>query len=422
MHTIALTDLPAKECHRESFRDESFRVLSRSGLHPTERALLKHLSAQAPGDILIAGNRTGALGLILATENPGVNITQHVFDIHHAKALQRTLAANDEGARILVECTPFMPELPTTRLALLQATARDTPAELILDQLEDLNAKLPPGATCLVAYDGKPDWLRKQMKEIFGQVKATPVSADVTLFTSTVKAPGLLPESRLARTLALPKCTGTLEPEREGERPCEPLSPAADAFVKSATRRNFSATFDASLPGETPLQLTTLPGVFAHRRADEGGLALAEVASRTLEPGARVFDMGCGCGLVGLLLARHAPAESILCADSHARAIYCTEQNARANALTNVKTLLTDAPTLEAQFTLFVGNPPYYSDYKIAELFIRAAHQALAPGGTAFIVAKNHRWHEAFMQDLFGNTEVIKRRGYGVVRSLREPK
>jgi 16S rRNA (guanine1207-N2)-methyltransferase len=337
------------------------------------------LQAAALGDILIVGNRSGVQGLILSAENPTACIVQHVSDIHHAKALQRTLAAHD-SARIRVECTPFLPEVSTTRLALLQATSHDTPAELTLDQLEDLRVKLPAGATCLVAYDGKPDWLRKQMKEIFGQVTATPATDDVTLFRTVIPAATATP------------------------------------FV----RRHFAATFAASLAGDPPLQLTTLPGVFAHRRADEGGVALAEVAARTLEPGARVFDLGCGCGLVGLLLARHTPGIAVLCADSHARAIHCTAANAAANQLGGVETLLTDAPALEKPCTLFVGNPPYYANYQIAELFIRTAYQSLAPGGAAFLVAKNHRWHEAFMRDLFGNAEIIKRRGYGVIRSVRD--
>ncbi len=397
MQTIALSDLPAKQCHREEFRSGTFRVLSRSGLHPTERVLLENLPAQVPGEILIAGNRSGVMGLVLATENPGANVVQHVFDIHHAKALQRTLASHDVS-RVRVECTPFLPELSGTRLALLQSTSRDTPAELLLDQLEELRAGLPDGATCLVAYDGKPDWLRKQMKQIFGQVTAIPAVREVTLFRST-----------LVRTASDRAAPGADQPPG--------TCPGPHLFA----RRNFSATFNASLPGDPPLQLSTLPGVFAHRRADEGGLALAEVAARMIEPGARVFDMGCGCGLVGLLLARHAPPAMLLCADSHARAIHCTERNAQANGLAHVQTLLTDSPAPDVPFDVFVGNPPYYSDYRIAELFIRAAHQALAPGGTAFIVAKSHRWHEGFMMELFGNAEVIKRRGYGVVKSVRRP-
>ncbi|MEI6211319.1 MAG: methyltransferase [bacterium] len=382
MQTIALSDLPAKQCCREDFRGGAFRVHSRSGLHPTERVLLENLPPALAGDVLVTGNRSGVLGLVLSTVYPDAHVVQHVVDIHHAKALQRTLAAHDD-ARIRVECSACLPEMSSTRLAVMQATSRDTPAELILDQLEDLRVNLPDSASCLVAYDGKPDWLRKQMKQIFGQVAAIPATDGVTLFR------------------------------------VHPRAPAGTGAPRPFVRRDFSATFAASLPGDPPLQLTTLPGVFAHRRADEGGLALAEVAARALEPGARVLDLGCGCGLVGLLLARHGAVESVLCADSHARAIACTERNAAANALTGVRTLLTDNPALDAQFTVFVGNPPYYSDHQIAAIFIRAAYQSLVPGGSAFLVAKSYRWHEAFLRELFGNAEVTLRRGYGVVRSVR---
>lgn len=389
MQTINLTDLPPKQCHRDSFRDGAICVLSRSGLHPTERALIRALPSRATGHALVVGNRTGALGLILAADNPDGTIVQHVFDVHHARAIERTLATTP-CPRVTVVCTPSMPAEPAPALAVVQITSRDTPQELVLDQLEDLQAVVPAGTTCLVAYDGKPDWLRKQMKTIFGRVSASPEAEGVTLYRA-IKQP--------APTTGATTCTGHL--------------PTA------ADRRNFAATFPASLPGDTPIHLTTRPGVFAHRRPDEGGLALAEVAARELQPGARVLDMGCGCGLAALLLAQHAPLADVLAVDSHARAVACTEENARANGLTHVRTLLSDAGVSETGFTVFVGNPPYYSDFQIAELFVRTAHAALAPGGIAYVVAKNHRWHEAFMQELFGNAACIPRRGYGVIKSVR---
>jgi 16S rRNA (guanine1207-N2)-methyltransferase len=388
MPTIALTDLPASECVRETFRNDTFRILSRSGLHPTERALIEALPTDVSGGILIAGNRTGATGLVLASENPRSAVAQHVYDIHHARPIHRAVSANAPD-RIAVVCSPFLPEFPGAALAVVQATSHDTPAELILDQLEDLRAKLPAGTPCLIAYDGKPDWLRKQVHEIFGPVSASPAGKNVTLYR--------------ART------PPTTPPASAGLAPARPIPRA----------RDFSATFPASLAGDPPLQLTTLPGVFAHRRPDEGGLALAEVASRDLTPDARVLDLGCGCGLVGLLLARHVPAETVLCADSSARAVHVTAANARANGLTCVRTLLTDETPQENNFTLFAGNPPYYADFQIAESFIRSAHQCLRPGGLAFIVAKNHRWHAGFMREIFGAVEVVKRRGYGVLKSVR---
>lgn len=376
MTTFTLTDLPPRLCRRETFRAQAFRVVSRSGLHPTEIALIQALPPQVAGDVLITGNRTGAVGLIAAALYPQQRVVQHALDLHHARALERALAANG-GAAIRTACTPFLPADGMPDLALMQATSHDTPAELILDQLEDLHARLRAEGHTLVAYDGKPDWLRKQMKRVFGTVHATPVAAGVTLFRATRRA-------------------------------SDPHN-----------RRDFSAAFEASVPGGAPCPFTTLPGVFAHRRPDEGGLALAEVASRGLPSDARILDLGCGCGLAGILLARQAPGAQVLCVDSSARAIYCTERNARANGLDHVQTRLSDTGTDETGFTLFIGNPPYFADFKIAELFIRTAYRALAPGGTAYVVAKSFRWHENLMRGLFGHAETIHRRGYGVVKATK---
>lgn len=376
MNTFSLTDLPPRASHRETFRKGAFSVLSRSGLHPTERLLIEALpTVPVSGAMLVMGNRTGALGLILAAEHPGVPVAQHVLDMHHARALQRTCAANPCPA-VSVVCTPTLPESPAPTFAVLQLTARDMPAELVLDQIEDLHDRLAHGGTCLIAYDGKADWLRKQLTLVFGSIKAMPAREGVTVFHGVKRRP---------------------QPDR----------------------RVFAATFPASLPGDPPLTLTTQPGVFAHRRPDEGGLALAEVAARDLQPGARVLDLGCGCGLVGILLARHAAVTDVLAVDANARAVQCTARNATANGITNLRTLLTDAGTDETGFALFVGNPPYFSDFKIAELFIRNAHVALVPGGLAFVVAKSHRQVGELMTSVFGNVEVLARRGYGVLKSVR---
>ena len=409
MHTINLTDLPARQCCCEEFGG-ACRVLSRSGLHPTERALIAALPPRFAGHALIVGNRTGALGLLLAAGNPAATVTQHAVDLHHVKSIQRALTAN-RGVRIDVVCSPFLPDAPAADLAFVQATSADTPAELLLDQLEDLHARLRAGATCHVAYDGKPDWLRKQMRQIFGSVSAIPATEGVTLFRAA-KATPPLPEAAASRAGGTRSRASAVTQERD---PPEKVSRAP----REDRRRSFAATFPASLPGDAALAFTTLPGVFAHRRADEGGLALAEVAARGLQPGARVLDMGCGCGLVGILLARHAAVAEVLAVDSNARAVHCTAQNAAANGVANLRTLLTDTGVEEGGFALFAGNPPYYSDFRIADLFLRTAHAALVPGGLAFVVAKNHRQLTARMQEVFGNAEVIPRRGYGVVKSVR---
>ena len=49
------------------------------------------------------------------------------------------------------------------------------------------------------------------------------------------------------------------------------------------------------------LRLETAAGVFSPRRADRGTLAMLSAVE--FAPGMKVLDLGCGCGLVGVLAA-----------------------------------------------------------------------------------------------------------------------
>ena len=46
-------------------------------------------------------------------------------------------------------------------------------------------------------------------------------------------------------------------------------------------------------------------------------------------------------------------------------------------------------PETDGTFDVFAGNPPYYSDYRIAEVFLDTARRALKPGGVCYTVCKN---------------------------------
>ena len=143
--------------------------------------------------------------------------------------------------------------------------------------------------------------------------------------------------------------------------------------------RSFKAEWPASVPGGEKLLFTSYPGCFCHRRLDEGGLALAEVASRDVlnteaqrhrEEGLRLLDMGCGCGLVGFLIANRISSliphpSSLVLVDSHARAVEAATENAAKFGIP-AEVILSDSGTpsrMDGTFDVFVGNPPYYSDY-----------------------------------------------------------
>ncbi len=391
---LTITDLPAGESSTEALLDGQFEVRSRSGLHPTELALAAVASRfQSTGLQLVSGNRTGVLPMVLATLSPAARITTHDFDVHHVRAVARNLKANGFGdltgpeglprqpfctptSPIALACTAHLPITDCTRVW-LQAASGCMATELLLDWLEEVHAALTADGVCLVAVDGPIAWTQNQLKRLFGPVSVLPPVAG-------------------ARVLVARK---TLPLRRQ---------------------RNFEATFPATLPGGTALTLTTIPGVFAHRRPDAGGLALAEVAARMIKPGDRLLDLGCGCGLVGLTLARHTPLQRAVLVDSDARAFACTQANAIANNCEPCEVVLSDAGVPRGEgFTLVVGNPPYYSDYSISERFIRTAADVLLPGGSVLIVARSAARHAELMTQYIGPARIERRRGYHVVIAQR---
>ena len=411
--TISITDEPQGRSKKECFDGNSVTVLSRSGLHPVERVALERFrgALPSPRELLVAGNRTGVTAMFARRLFPECRVTCHAFDLHHLRAIARNLAANgyptrfvaDDGVKVFdasdleqgeedgavrLACTAYLPRAGETAgydAAVLLYTPGLTTAELLLDQLEDIHARLAPGGRLLLVAETPQDAVLKQLKAMY---------ARLTLLVSASK-----------RTPLCVLC------EKRGEL---------------AKPRDFSASFSASVPGQdAPVTLVSLPGVFCHRRADAGGLALAEVATDLLKnqgAGSHVnnlLDMGCGCGLVGLLIAKNVPAGHIAFLDSHARALEAAKRNAAALGFANVSFTLSDNGAPQRGYDLFVGNPPYYSEYRIADIFLEGARGALRRGGACLTVAKAATALARRQEELFGNVLSIPRRGYTVLKSLR---
>ena len=216
--------------------------------------------------------------------------------------------------------------------------------------------------------------------------------------------------------------------------------------IKDRTDRTFKAEWPASVPGGGRLMFTSYPGCFCHRRLDEGGLALAEVVVKELkakveveERNSTILDMGCGCGLVGFLIAdslrgatnpeprtpNHEPRVtnhvSLTLVDSHSRAVEAAKENAEKFGLP-AEVVLSDNGTparMDGTFDVFVGNPPYYSDYRIADVFLETAKRALKSGGVCYTVCKNAAGLEPVQKKYFPEVEIVRRRGYAVLKSIK---
>ena len=361
-----------------------------------EEALFMLPKDVAGSRVLVAGNRSGAFPLELLSR--GLDVKIHVFDIHHFKTIRDRMNAAGESPSERLFCTPFVPEGPYDT-AFFQTTPRSMPAELVLDQLEDIHENLCDGGVLYASFEGDRDDALATLKKVFS--KAGPVELHPKEALTKYEQRGF---ERFKNHVTVFRCV----------RKC--------ALAK---RRTFSAFWEASVPGNEPLSFESLPGCFCHRRADTGGTALAEIACREVKGGMNVVDMGAGCGLVGLLAANFAKAEGgvkLTLIDSHARAIEASKRNAARFGIENVDFVLSDDGLnrkVVGEYDLFLGNPPYYSEYKIAETFISTAWRVLKKGGVCLTVVKTATGLKALQEKYFGKVDIIPRRGYAVLRSVR---
>lgn len=375
MHTCRIVDTSESKVTTETFLDGRCSVVSRSGLSPTEAHLIEAIPLLSrPERILILGNRTGALAMLAAHLHPALQVTVSSLDVFHHHAVERNLARN-LAERVLARCEPDIPERDHFDAVCLQASQGALSDELIQDLLQQSHLALKLGGRCYVTAEEEIPWLAEQIRKVFGTCSLKGERKGATLLIGHKKQP--------LRKL-----------------------------------KTFRAEFVMTLPHGAPATLATVPGVFAHRRVDPGAQALAEVAES--QPNDIILDMGCGCGSVGISLARNQPSATVCFVDSYSRAVAVTDANCRANGLARYSVVLSDngLPT-EPRFTLFVGNPPYYSNHRIADLFIRTALSTLLPGGRAYLVGKNTTHYAEYMTELFGHVEVIGRRGYQIVKAVQ---
>ena len=73
----------------------------------------------------------------------------------------------------------------------------------------------------------------------------------------------------------------------------------------------------------------------------------------------------------------------------------------------------------EGRYNLFLCNPPYYSDFRISEIFLQSAHAALKPGGRLHLVTKLNEWHHLRAIELFANSVTHQIGGYYVITAVR---
>ena len=174
----------------------------------------------------------------------------------------------------------------------------------------------------------------------------------------------------------------------------------------------------ATLMGEE-MALESAPGLFSPERVDRGTRAMLSVAA--FAPGLRVMDLGCGCGVVGILAAKKCGAEGIWMSDIDPLAVEIARRNAEANGVPGVHIARSDGfQSVDASgFDLILTNPPYQSDFKVAKGFIEKGFNRLKPGGRLLMVTKRREWYKNKLIAIFGGVKIHEIDGYFVFEAER---
>lgn len=180
-------------------------------------------------------------------------------------------------------------------------------------------------------------------------------------------------------------------------------------------------TFEADLPGGH-YRFRTTWGLFSPRAIDDGSRLLlrhVEVAAD-----ADCLDLGCGYGVLGVVLARLAPQGHTTLVDKDFVAVDYARRNLAGNGLANGEALLSNGfdAVRERRFDLIVANLPAKVGKELLTIYLHDARATLRPGGALWMVTVTglRRFIERMSKEVFGDYDKVKQGPHYTVAVARK--
>ncbi|MBI1969359.1 class I SAM-dependent methyltransferase [Candidatus Woesearchaeota archaeon] len=167
----------------------------------------------------------------------------------------------------------------------------------------------------------------------------------------------------------------------------------------------------------------TAAGTFSKDRLDKGTETLIQHC--ILKPAWEVLDLGCGYGVVGILLKHFHPNVQVSMSDINHRAVQLARKNAKRYGLeTEIRQGNMLEPFAGKQFDTILLNPPQVAGKEICFQMIEQSKEYLKRGGLLQLVARHNKGGKTLaekMQEVFGNVkEIAKSGGYRVYVSEKQ--
>ncbi len=156
----------------------------------------------------------------------------------------------------------------------------------------------------------------------------------------------------------------------------------------------------------------TPSGVFSFGEVDKATRILLENA---LVQGKKVLDLGCGYGVIGIVLKGEYPDLEVCMSDINERAVEFAKINAKNN---NVEVRIKKGAFLEPwageSFDMILLNPPIAAGKKVVLRMLSEAKEYLTPGGLLQVVAYHNKggsYVQKAMKEFFGNVKDLYKEG-----------
>ncbi len=159
-------------------------------------------------------------------------------------------------------------------------------------------------------------------------------------------------------------------------------------------------------------------GVFSKDGLDFGSRLLLESIPLE-EVGGKVLDMGCGYGVLGIVINKLTGA-SVDMVDVNLRALHLSELNCKENNSTNINVFESNTySNIDSKYSCIITNPPIRAGKKVVYDIVMNAKDYLEESGKLFLVIRKEQGAKSLIKDLekIYDVEILeKKKGFYILK------
>ena len=203
------------------------------------------------------------------------------------------------------------------------------------------------------------------------------------------------------------------------------IGPTHASLAKKKARLIFSKYEEGLTVGDNPFpkryqlegtsyQITNHSGVFSRDSLDIGTRFFLQNLP-SIESEGRIVDLGCGNGVVGLMMSINSPNSELIFTDESFMAIASAKENFKSVHGKELRAQFMVTNCLQGvgqgSVDLILNNPPFHqqnvvSDSIAKQMFLESKH-VLKERGELWVIGNRHLGYHVALKELFGNCTVV---------------